>query len=453
MESYGILTLLPLVVMLGLVVATKRVFEPILISVMIVFIMKDGTHFINGFIDTIYIVFASETYPWILLMLTLFGGLISLLLKSGGIEGFRQVADKFIKSQKSSLVFTWLLGLVLFIDDYINNLAIGPTVRKLTDEHKVPREGIGFVICSMGTPICAIVPLTAFAVFVFGVMKDNGISSENANLFSEYIKIIPFMFYPIAIILIALLFVLGIIPKVGPMKKRFQEGVSLISVEETLEEAVEIVEEEKVKKQGNLIDFLIPVGVILVTMFITNDLVFSVILAIFSAFLLYIPRKKMSVDHFFSSFFEGVTDMIFILVVILMTFVLVEGLNGIGFSGYVIDTITPYLHGGLIPMLTFVTVAVIAFLGVDYWAVMLLIAPIAIPLSGSFDVNPYLTMAAIASGSVFGGTTCFFAEQILMCSQSVEKKPVELAFAALPYNVSAFVISAIAYLALGYWLS
>lgn len=449
MESYGILTLLPLVVMLALVVVTKRVFEPILISIIIVFVMKDGPHFINGFIDTIYIVFASETYPWILLMLTLFGGLIALLLKSGGIEGFRQVADKFIKSQKSSLVFTWFLGLVLFIDDYINNLAIGPTVRKLTDEHKVPREGIGFVICSMGTPICSIVPLTAFAVFVFGVMKDNGISPENANLFSEYIKIIPFMFYPIAIILTALLFVLGIIPKVGPMKKRFQEGLSPIA----LEESVEAQAEGETVKQGHLIDFIIPVGVILVTMFMTNDLVFSVILAIFSAFLLYIPRKKMSVDHFFNSFFEGVTDMIFILVVILMTFVLVEGLNGIGFSHYVIDTITPYLHGGMIPMLTFVTVAVIAFLGVDYWAVMLLIAPIAIPLSGSFDVNPYLTMAAIASGSVFGGTTCFFAEQILMCSQSVEKKPVELAFASLPYNVSAFVLSSLAYLALGYWLS
>ena len=83
-------------------------------------------------------------------------------INSGGTRGFKRLAERLIHSQKSSLIFTWVLGLILFIDDYINNLGIGPTIRDITDKHKVPRESLGFVICCMGTPICAIVPLTAF---------------------------------------------------------------------------------------------------------------------------------------------------------------------------------------------------------------------------------------------------------------------------------------------------
>lgn len=133
-----------------------------------------------------------------------------------------------------------------------------------------------------------------------------------------------------------------------------------------------------------------------------------------------------------------------------MTFVFVEGLNNIGFSDYVVETVEPLLAGGAIPALTFITVGIVAFLGVDYWAVMLLIAPVAIPLSEIFAVNPYLTMAAIASGSIFGGTACFFAEQILMCSQAVQRPPVRVALGGLPYSLLGFIISAVLYLIVGF---
>lgn len=463
MDHNGFITILPLILMLVMVVTTKKIFESMLIPLIMVFILKDGTNFVFGFIDSIYETFAEETYPWILLMLTLFGAFISLLINSGGTRGFRKLATKYIKSQRSSLIFTWLLGLVLFIDDYINNLGIGPTIRDVTDKYKVPREGLGFIICSMGTPVCSLVPLTAFAVFVFGVMQDSGIVTKDANLLSEYIKIIPFMFYPILIILIVLLLVLGIVPKVGPMKRHFLELTSekILSNDEisTINVPVETASIDansstpmEGEKDGSIIDFLIPIAVVLSSMLYTSDLVFSVILGLTACFVLYIPRKRMSLEQFFSSIFEGINDMIYILIIILMTFVFVRGLNDLGFSEYVVKSISPFLTGGMIPALTFATVGIIAFLGVDYWAVMLLIAPIAIPLSSQFDVNSYMTVAAIASGSIFGGTACLFSEQILMCSQSVERPPVKVALCGLPYSLSAFAITVILYLLFGYIL-
>lgn len=441
--EYGFLTLVPLLLMVVSVILTKRVLESMIIPIILVFILKDGTGFIGGFVDSFYDVMAEGTFPWILLMLTLFGALIQLLLESGGIDGFRRLALKYIKSEKSSLVFTWILGLILCIDDYINALAIGPAVRSVTDRYKVPREAVGTVVISMGVPICALLPVTAMAVFVFGIMQESGISGENSNMFTEYVKIIPFLVYPIIIILVAFLLAVGILPKIGPLKRLSKE----------MKENTESTEEyQQFSEEGQLLDFIIPVLVLIGVMLYTNDLVISVLVAIAVCFVLYIPRKKMKFDKFFENFLEGVHSMIDILVILLLVFIFVNGLIAIGLSEYVVVATSPFLTGGAIPVLTFIVVALLAFGGVDYWAAILLMAPIAVPLAFSFEVNPYLTIAAAVSGAVCGGTSCFFGEQMLMCSKSVEIKPTELAAANLPYSIIAFVGSIIIYTILGFAL-
>jgi len=439
----GFLTIVPLILMVVSVIVTKRVFESMIIPIILVFVLKDGTGFIGGFVDSFYEVMAEGTFPWILMMLTLFGALIQLLLESGGIDGFRRLALRYIKAERSSLVFTWILGVILCIDDYINDLAIGPSVRSITDSYKVPREAVGTVVISMGVPICSLLPVTAMAVFVFGIMQDSGISGENSNMLTEYMKVVPFLVYPMLIVLVAFLLAVGILPKIGSLRKLSKQ----------MQEETEISEEHQhFDEKGQLLDFIIPVVVLVGVMLYTNDLVVAVLIAIAVCFALYIPRKKMKFDDFFKNFFEGVHSMIDILVILLMVFIFVDGLTRIGLSEYVIETTTPFLAGGAIPVLTFIVVALLAFGGVDYWAVILLMAPITIPLAVSFDVNVYLTMAAAVSGAVCGGTSCFFGEQMLMCSQSVEKKPTELAVANLPYSIIAFVGTAVIYAILGFVL-
>jgi len=453
LEAYPFVTVLPLLVMLVLVIVTKKVFEPIIVAVAFVYILSDGIYFITGFVDGIYEVFAEGTYPWIVLMLTLFGALIALLVKSGGIGEFKRFARRYIRSERSSLVFTWVLGMILFIDDYINNLAIGPTVRELTDDQGVPREQVGFGINCTGTPVCALIPLTAFSVFIFSIMQEYGVSAAESNMLTEYMRVVPFMFYPIVIILISLLLALGVLPRVGAFKKYYEQikdgtyEITEVEQESSTEGNDETVIEAS---KGSIIDFALPVLVVVVTMFITSDLVQAVILALAMAFVLNIIRKKMNITEFFKTFFSGVNDMIYILAVVLMTFVLVHGLENIGFSDYVVEVVSPILVGGAIPALTFITVGIIAFLGVDYWAVILLFAPVALPLSDAFSINPYMTMAAIVSGSVFGGTACFFAEQVLMCAQSVQRPPVRVALGGLPYSLTGFAVTVILYFIFGF---
>ena len=411
-----------------LVIATKKVFESLLVSVSLVFILKDGAGFIDGCIESIYEVFSGDTYPWILLMLTLFGALVNLLLESGSVNGFRGIALKYIRSAKSSLVFTWILGLILCIDDYINDLAIGPSVRSITDRYKVPREAIGFIILAMGIPICALLPISAMAVFVFGVMQESGISAPDANMLVEYMKVVRFLVYPMLIVAMAFLVAVGLVPKIGPLKKQYEKG-----------DAGSDSTEEEEAGDGNLIDFIFPVLTVVAVMIATNDLVVAVICALAVCFILYVLRKKMTVEDFFKNVFEGIHSMVEILAILLLVFAFVNGLEKIGFSEYVIATTTPFL-------------SLLVFGGVDYWAVILLMAPITVPLASTFGVDQYLTMAAVVSGAICGGTSCFFGEQMLMCGQAVEREPVDLAMTAFPYSAICFVLTAVIYGVLGYIL-
>lgn len=441
--NLGFLSVLPIILLVVLVLLTKKVFESLLISVCFVFILKDGLGFIQGIVNSIYTVFAGETYPWILLMLTLFGAIVTLLLESHGVDSFRKIALKYIKSQKSSLVFTWILGLLLCIDDYINNLVIGPSVRSITDQYKVPRESIGFIVLAMGIPICAMMPFSAMAVFVFGVMKDSGISAPDSNILTEYLKVIRFLVYPVLIVVMALLVATGIVPKIGPLKKLYQNVEDIQSSNTDAEEDA---------SDGKLIDFVLPVLTIVAVMLITNDLVVSVVIALAVCFALYIPRKKMTIEEYFKNVFEGIHSMVEILAILLLVFTFVAGLEEIGFSEYVISVASPILVGGVIPMLSFVIVSLLVFGGVDYWAVILLMTPITVPMAETFGVNQYLTMAAVVSGAICGGTSCYFGEQMLMCSQAVEKNSVDLATVAFPYAAICFALSAVIYGVLGFAL-
>ncbi len=439
----GAISLIPLIILLALVIITKRVIPSMIIAVAVTFIISDGTDFMLGFIDGWYEVLAVGAYPWLLIVLPLFGAFIQVLIKSGGTHGFRTMAERYIKSEKSSLVFTWILGVILCIDDYINDLAIGPTVRTITDEHKIPREGIGFIVIAMGVPVTALVPISAMSSYTYSIMVEEGVSAADSNMITEMLKVIPFLFYPFAIIIVALLFAGGILPKMFGMKKAFaraEKGELDLHINQG---------EEEEQEEGKIIDFLIPVIVLVGVMIWVAELIVAVLAALVVAFFMYIPRKRMTIDKFFEEFLAGLCSMVETLLVIGLAFIMVYGLTNMGFDVFVIETVTPYLSGSMIPALVFAVALIIVYLGIDYWAVILLLGPIAVPLAEQFAVSPYFAMAAVVAGSIGGATMCMYGEQMLMCSQSVQKNSVQLGIAVLPYTVIAAILAFIAYAVVG----
>ena len=454
--GYGLISCIPIVVLLVSVLWTRRIFECILVSIAIALFIGEGlSGILWSFIDLIYVMLADETYSWILLMLLLFGGLIKLLEESGGTFGFGAVATKYIKSDKSSLVATYILGILIFIDDYLNNLTIGSAMRGITDQYNVPREMLAITINTTGAPICVLNPFSTWAVFIFGLMQAVGVTGDQ-TLVVGFTKLIPYIFYAIIAVAMVPFMIYGVIPKVGPLKKAYERANDGVLFPVELASSSMEFDEERDRILGSvkpkLRNFLIPMLVVVAVTLVTEDLVPGVITGIVTCFILYIPTKNMRITQFFDTFFEGIKDMIFIATFIMMAFIFVEAVNGLGFSDYVIETVKPYMIGGTIPVITFIVVGVMSFAGMDFWAVMILFFPIVVPLSQHFGIDLYLAMGSIVSGAVFGGHACFFSDQMLMSSASVQIRPTDEAICLLPYAVMAAVVTAILYLIFGFVL-
>jgi tetracycline resistance efflux pump len=278
--GYGLISCIPIVVLLVSVLWTRRIFECILAAIIIALFIGEGfSGILWAFIDLIYAMLADETYSWILLMLLLFGGLIKLLEESGGTFGFGAVATKYIKSAKDSLLATYILGILIFIDDYLNNLTIGSAMRGITDQYRVPREMLAITINTTGAPICVLNPFSTWAVFIFGLMQAAEVTGDQ-TLIAGYTKLIPYIFYAIVAIVMIPLMIYGVIPKVGPLKKAYVrvEKEGLLFPEELAESSAEFDEDrDRILKRVDpkLRNFLIPMLVVVAVTLITEDLVFG----------------------------------------------------------------------------------------------------------------------------------------------------------------------------------
>ena len=230
-ENYGAASLIPAIFLIVYIFATKRIIEALTLASLIGFIMVSRpatmgegnwagnifTNFSNGILG----VMMSEDIAWLIIVCGLMGSLIALVEKSGGAYAFGQWISHKAKTKKASLLWTWFLGVVIFIDDYLNSLTVGSCMTKLTDQHRVPREFLSYIVDSTAAPLCVIIPISTWAVFCSRILETNGWAPSGEGL-QYFIKTIPFNFYGWIAAICVPLVIIGIIPIFGPMKKAFQ---------------------------------------------------------------------------------------------------------------------------------------------------------------------------------------------------------------------------------------
>ena len=197
---------------------------------------------------------------------------------------------------------------------------------------------------------------------------------------------------------------------------------------------------------GKIIDFIIPVGVLIALTVITGDLITAVIGAIVVCAIMYIPRKIISSEDLFPILSRGFSDMLVVDIVLLLTFVLQIITGKMGMTDYIIEKVQPYMIGSLFPVMIFVLVAVLCFCTASLVGVCALVAPIAFPLGAILGVNTLLVMAAIMSGAGFGS---FYSDATLVSSRIAGIDNLEHATSQLPYVIIAAAISLVAFIVAG----
>jgi tetracycline resistance efflux pump len=135
--EYGILTLLPIAVLFILIFTTKRMLLSLTVASLVGSLLLGGIKgFAGVWLEKVQAAFSAGTLGYLILLLALFGILIALLDSSGAVTEFASWLSKYANTKKKALLITYLLGWLIFVDDYLNNMAIATAMKKVAEDRK-----------------------------------------------------------------------------------------------------------------------------------------------------------------------------------------------------------------------------------------------------------------------------------------------------------------------------
>ncbi|KAM9863626.1 TRAP transporter large permease subunit [Leucobacter sp. BZR 635] len=448
------LALLPVITVLVVSVLTKRALLGLLSGTVVGAILIGGWGFFDSLVGLVGSSLSNETVHWLVLVVVLFGILIAYFNASGAVSDFARWTERFVNSRRKSLLLTWLLTIALFIDDYLNALTVGTSMKRVTDRYNVPRTMLGTIVKMTSAPIAVIIPFSTWAVFFSALLEQDGVT-VNGSGFGAYIAGLPYIFFGWIALAIGLLLALGVLPLVGPLKRE-QERVDRTGdpLPEGLtpeERAFELAEDGVESKRPLPFNFLIPIiTLVLVTIFTEVDIVKGAAAAVVVAIILYVSQRRLTFKGVLDQAFEGITSMGYVMVLFVLAFMVQQINMDLQLADWVIGATEPIMNGALLPAIVFLVCGLYAYATGAFWDLAAVITPVVLPLAIAVGVDPVLAGAAVFSGAALGSTTCLYGDGMILASKSVGVKPLNLMLSILPYAGVAAVLSFIAYLIAGY---
>ncbi len=459
--------LLPPIVAIGLALITKEVFSSLFFGIVIGAILSSEKSFakmvdhlvVDGLITSI-----SDT-AGIFLFLIILGMLVSLINKSGGTAAFGRWASKRIKGRKGAQIATFLLGVLIFIDDYFNCLTVGTVMRPVTDKFNVTRAKLAYIIDATAAPICIIAPVSSWAAAVSSSLpEDSAIDG-----FSLFLQTIPFNMYAWFTI-IFMLFLIWTGKDFAAMKTlEKKSGGKLVIPEEYKEEKMEAV------GNGKILDLLLPlivlIGGCIFGMLYTGGilegasvsdafancesargLVIGSFIALVFTFLLYVPRGVLRFGKFcecFNQGFRAMTPAIFILC-LAWSLSGVCGEDYLNIGGYVGGIVSNNATVGMFMPAVFFLVAIgLAFATGTSWGTFGILIPIALAVVSTDPHLLVVTVAAVLAGAVGGDHVSPISDTTILASAGAQCSHIDHVSTQVPYVIVVASCAFVGYLVAG----
>lgn len=455
--NFGVLSVLPAAFLLFYVFYTKRVFEALFVSSLLGYVAVYKWGFLYPFNDMLLSNMMSEDIAWLFIVIGLMGSIVALIEKAGGTYAFGEWVVKRVKSKKSSLMWTWLLGVIIFIDDYLNSLVVGSTMAPVTDRYKVSREFLAYIVDSTAAPVTVLVPVSTWAAFIGSLLEQNGLAADGEGI-GWFIRSIPYNFYAwIAVILVPLV-ILGIMPIFGPMKKAERRATETGVLAPPGSEKIDIRGGKPVEKHENakVLNFALPMIFMVVASIylgggiMSLDLQLGVLTTIVFMFILYIPQKLMSPLEFVDTAIDGMKNMIMPLVLVLLAYSFGYASEEVGFIQYTIDLALVHITPQMLPFTIFIVFSITEFIMGLSWGMYVIAFPIVLPLAEAMGVDPAIVIGAVISAGVFGSHVCFYSDATILTSAACGCDNYRHAVTQAPFGIFAAVLAAIAFLIVGF---
>ena len=435
-------------------------------------------YILGGFLE----VFWDDGVNWgdlyILMFLIVLGILTSVISISGGARAFGEWARRQVKTRQGSQLMTVLLGILIFIDDYFNSLAVGSIGRPLTDRHRVSRAKLAYLIDSTAAPICVITPVSSWGAYIIAliaaIMASHGVSTGSP--IGTFVQMIPMNLYAV--------FALGLVIctawfdlSVGPMRqheKRAMAGELFDASKGNPPGAPQLVEDEN----GNVRDLVVPIVVLvlatigsmmwtgnaalaeeglsfsLLGAFENTDVNTSLITGGLIGLVFSIVRllnRRIDGAHWNKAIVEGSKSMLPAIYILVFAWVLTGIIGQLETGKYLASLVSSSnIAPSFLPLILFVVSGVMAFATGTSWGTFGIMLPIAGDMAAAADIAMLMPMlSAVLAGAVFGDHCSPISDTTILSSTGASCHHIDHVMTQLPYALAIAVVAMGGYLVMG----
>lgn len=478
-HTVGILSLLPPIIAIILALKTKEVISSLIVGILsgtLIYSIYDTDGIIQVGTRTIEVTMnlmgekLSENSS-IIIFLGLLGAIVVVITKAGGSKAYGEWAVKRIKSRKGAKIATFMLGIIIFIDDYFNCLTVGTVMRPVTDKYKISREKLAYIIDATAAPICIIAPVSSWAASVISQMSDAGL-----NGIQDFVKTIPYNLYAFLTIIMVLIVSLTKVEfgKMAKCERLALEGKSNEDFEENDED--DELSKITISEKGTVYDLVIPIlvlivssilsmlyiggyfngGMILAEGFGNTDagpaLAISGFFTLIITFLLFVPRKILSFKDFMSGISTGVKSMVSAYIILTLAWTISgvcrDLLNTGGYVGGLVEGSS--LAGMLIPVVAFCVAGLLAFsMGTSWGTFGILIPIIAVVCENTATELTIISLSAVLAGSVFGDHCSPISDTTILSSTGARCNHISHVSTQIPYTLVVAISCLVGYIVAG----
>ena len=460
--------LAPAIIAIVLALVTKEVYISLFVGIVMGALLVAGFNPVTT-LDTIVgegHVPAVADNAGIFIFLVVLGMLVALVNTAGGAAAFGRWAGTHVKSRVGVQISAFILGCLIFVDDYFNCLTVGSVMRPLTDSKNVSRAKLAFIIDATAAPICMIAPVSSWAAAVSGVAQDLGV-----NGIELFIQAIPFNFYS----LLMIVFVIGLIFlnfDYGPMAKAELEAYR--------DGRLGSLEEEKPvgNPKASLWDMLLPILVLIVCCigamlyvggFFGGDangnvieafgntdafaaLPWGSLIAVTFTFLYLIARRVLNLKTASEAFVAGFNAMVPAILVLTFAVTLKNMTSLLGADVFVAGLVEGAAPGlfNLLPAVIFLVAVFLGFSTGTSWGTFGILIPIVMPIFANDPTLLIIGISACLAGAVAGDHCSPISDTTVMSSAGANMLHVEHVSTQLPYGITMACVSFVMFVIAGF---
>ena len=412
----------------------------------------------------------------IILFTMMIGGMVGIITRNGGMASIVRSIVSRAKTAVGGQVAVWLMGLMIFFDDYSNTLVVGNTARSLTDHLKVSREKLAYIVDSTAAPVACIALITTWIGYQIGLV-DQALASipalSDVQAYSVFIHSIPYSFYPIlAIVFVLMISASGL--DFGPMYKAEVRARNGSVKPETVEELPAIQGDElepKDKIPLRALNAFIPIIALIVALMASlvllgegdtmveilettspyQAMMYSSFVGVLVAAALSIGQRILSIHETVDAWYGGLRATLFGMIILVLAWSLSDLTATLNTAQYLVTLLADSLPVALIPAIVFVLAAFTAFTTGTSWGTMAILMPLIIPLgwavmtvNGMGDASGmhilYSSVACCLGGAVWGDHCSPISDTTVLSSVASGCDHIEHVRTQLPYAVLVGVV-------------